>query len=102
MKSLSDFEQQIHEALDAKDPDTLEQYAEHCMENMDSELMLELFKAIVRDDETLDRIAVLRIWGRVDKQRAEFVAFEAQRRSKADDEHQLYLAELDRDFRGAA
>lgn len=77
MKSLSDFEQQIHEALDAKDPETLDQYAEHCMENMDSELILELFKAIVRDDETLERIAVLRIWGRVDEQRAEFVEMEA-------------------------
>lgn len=77
MKALSDYEQQIHEALDAKDPDTLDQYAEHCLENMDSDVMLELFKAIVRDDETLERIAILRIWSRADKQRAEFVEMEA-------------------------
>lgn len=77
MKALSDYKQQIREALDAKDPDTLDQYAEHCLENMDSDLMLELFKAIVRDDETLERIAILRLWSRADKQRAEFVEMEA-------------------------
>lgn len=102
MKSLSDFEQQIHEALDAKDPETLDQYAEHCMENMDSELMLELFKAIVRDDETLERIAVLRIWGRVDKQRAEFVELQALRNSKAHDEFQEAKSDEAAYFRGAA
>lgn len=80
MKTFDHYAQQVHAGIDAKDPETLEQYAEHCADNFDSDHLYDLALAIVSGDDAGKALALLKIEGRIDRQRAEFIEMEAQRR----------------------
>lgn len=77
--TLHDIEKMVHAGIDAGDCDTVEAYAEHCLDNLDSDLMRDLFEALIRNDATSRNLALIKIGARIDRQRAEFIEFEAMR-----------------------
>lgn len=102
MKSLHDYEQLLHAALDDNDPETLEQYAEHAADNLDADQLRELALALIKGDSTGQLLALTKIGRRIDRQRAEFMELEAMRRSHLADEDAMARADLDAEMRGAA
>lgn len=80
MKTLHDYEQQVHAALDSHDQDTLEQYAEHAIDNLDADQLRELAMALIKGDSAGKLLALAKIDRRIDRQRAEFIEMEAMRR----------------------
>lgn len=102
MKTLRDFEQQVHAALDNLDEDTLENYAEHACDNFENKHLLDLALAMIKGDDAGKHLALIKIETRIDKQRAEFIELEAMRWSHGADDDAAYRAELDAAFRGAA
>ncbi|MWV17533.1 hypothetical protein F3I16_15940 [Pseudomonas sp. L-22-4S-12] len=102
MKTLHDYEQQVHAALDELDQATLEQYAEHAADNLNPAHLSELALALIKNDSAGQLLALTKIGGRIDRQRAEFMEMEALRRSRLADEDEMLRADLDADFRGAA
>jgi hypothetical protein len=102
MKTLHEIEQLVHAALDNKDPETLEQYADHAADNMDHDHLRDLALAMIEGDDASKALALAKIEGRIDRQRAEFMELEAMRRSRLADEDKASRAELDASFRGAA
>lgn len=82
MKTLNDFEQQVHAALDNQDEDTLEQYVEHAVDNLDLDHLRELALALIKGDSAGKHLALGKIEGRIDRQRAEFTEMEALRRAR--------------------
>lgn len=102
MKTLNDFERQVHAALDNQDEETLEQYAEHACDNFEHNHLFELALAMIKSDDAGKSLALIKIESRIDRQRAEFIELEAMRRSHGADGSALYRAELEAAFRGAA
>ena len=82
MKTLHDYEQQVHAALDNHDEETLEQYAEHAVDNLDTQHLRDLALAMIKGDSTGKHLALIKIEGRIDKQRAEFIEMEALARMR--------------------
>lgn len=80
MKTLHDYEQQVHAALDELDQATLEQYAEHAVDNFDADQLRELAMSLIKNDSAGQLLALAKIGRRIDRQRVEFMEFEALRR----------------------
>lgn len=87
--TLHDIERMVHAGIDAGDCATVEAYAEHCLDNTDQRLMLDLFEALIRNDATSRNLALIKIGARVDRQRAEFIEMEAMRLSKQLDDREV-------------
>lgn len=102
MKTLHDYEQQVHAALDELDQATLEQYAEHAADNLDADQLRELALALIMGDSTNLHLALAKIGHLIDRQRADFMEMEAARRSRLADEDELARADLNAELRGAA
>lgn len=82
MKDLAHYEQQVHAAIDAGDEETLDQYAEHAVDNLDLDHLRELALALITGDDAGKALALIKIEGRIDRQRAEFNALEAMNRMR--------------------
>ena len=80
MKTLRDFEQAVHAALDNQDEYTLEKYAEHACDNFDAGHLQDLALAMIKGDSAGKHLALIKIESRIDRQRAEFIEMEAMRR----------------------
>ena len=80
MKTLHDYEQIVHAGIENGDPDTLDQYVEHCADNLDPVHVCDLIKALICGDGAGKHLALIKIEARIDRQRAEFTEMEAMRR----------------------
>ncbi|MBD9415898.1 hypothetical protein IB234_15150 [Pseudomonas sp. PDM16] len=102
MQTFQTLEQLVHAALDSLDPETIDQYAEHVADNYDRDHLRELALAFITGDDTVRALALMKIAGRIDRQRAEFTELEALRRMRKLEEHLDALDDLDAELRGAA
>lgn len=79
MTTYTEIVQQVHEGIDAQDATTMANYVDHCLDNLDNALLGDLFMALLKGDEPGEKIAILRLYSRIDRQRAEFTEMEAAR-----------------------
>ncbi len=79
-----DLERQIHEALDAGDESTLDQYADFCGDNIYLDILRPLYVALIQYGPlSADAgIALDKLHTAIDRQRAAFMAGEASRRMR--------------------
>lgn len=77
------FEREIHAQIDDANPETCQQFAEHAYTWLDPELMQNFLAALITGDADQHAAATAAIKSHIDKHRAEFMEFEAQRRVKA-------------------
>lgn len=82
MKTLHDIEQIVHAGIENGDPETLEQYVEHAVDNLDADHLRDLVLALINNDNAGKQLALMKIESRIDRQRAEFTEMEALRRAR--------------------
>lgn len=82
METLHEVERMVHAALDNHNEGTLEQYAEHAVDNLDPQHLRDLALALIKGDSAGKHLALIKIECRIDKQRAEFIELEAMARMR--------------------